>query len=331
MNSEDFLYIEAIVAEGGFSRAARRLNISQPALSARLSRLEARLGVQLLDRSLTPPQLTQAGQIYWQRMRRIGQEERLLLAQLAELQQGLGGSLSLGASSCFSSYLPSVLAQFRRLYPQVQLRLRNGRIPELAQLALEGELDLFISPLPVAAAAEDGLLYSSFLRERVFICLPAGWEITAELAGFAVPADDLLQGRSVQGDYPLLPAEKLAGLPRILLEEDQDIRRIADLFCPLSDHEPPPLIADQMLNSYLLSCAGVGWSLITDSFIRCQQQLPPLCFYAFQPQLACRELALARNPAAYYSTAAARLVQMMQQAYQDSMQWGTAAAPEKSI
>ena len=114
----------------------------------------------------------------------------------------------------------------------------------------------------------------------------------------------------------LLPAEAVAAVPRIVLQEDQHIRAVADRFFAATAPPPsPPLVADQMMSSFALTCAGAGLSLITDSVIRYGNYARLPAFYAFAPALSCRTLALASKRGGYLSHAAEEFLRLTRACY----------------
>jgi DNA-binding transcriptional LysR family regulator len=146
MADERLRYILAVEKEGSFSRAARSLGITQPALSAYVAKLEAKIATPLFDRSYSPLRLTRTGTEYVAMVRDNIQREREFERRVSDLSNLRTGSLTIGGSSFFiSTYLPSTVAKFARCYPGISLRIVNGRVPELEKLALDGQIDFFLS------------------------------------------------------------------------------------------------------------------------------------------------------------------------------------------
>lgn len=140
------------------SRAAEALFVSQPALTARLNRLEEELGQQLLIRRPNDVRLTDAGAAF------LPHAQRALAAladgrQLLErVRQGVAGNLSVGATSVVSTYLlPSVIKHFNDAFPEIHLTIRNRRTsPEVLDLVRRGDIHLGlvrdVSPADLASA-----------------------------------------------------------------------------------------------------------------------------------------------------------------------------------
>ncbi len=122
----------AVAREGSFSRAAKKLFRTQPAVSQTVRKLEDEVGEPLFDRSSREGILTDAGQVlldYAQRLLNTRSEALLALDELRELQ---AGKLSIAANEFTCLYLLPVLHEFRRLHPLVKITIQRSlasRIP----------------------------------------------------------------------------------------------------------------------------------------------------------------------------------------------------------
>ena len=105
----------AIVDSGSITAAARKLYLSQPALSQRLKQIEEQLGCQLIDRSGKPLQLTQAGQIYYEWARRTLDDAERMERDINAVSNSSVRRLMVGTSfSRSSSILPDIIERFER-------------------------------------------------------------------------------------------------------------------------------------------------------------------------------------------------------------------------
>ena len=122
----------AVAGEGSFSRAAKKLFRTQPAISQTVRKLEEEVGEPLFDRSSREGILTDAGQVlldYAQRLLNMRSEALLAMDELRELQ---AGKLSIAANEFTCLYLLPVLNEFRRLHPLVKITIQRSlgsRIP----------------------------------------------------------------------------------------------------------------------------------------------------------------------------------------------------------
>ncbi|HEY8023202.1 MAG TPA: LysR family transcriptional regulator [Burkholderiaceae bacterium] len=146
-------YFVAVAEELHFSRAALRLHIGQPPLSAQIQALERELGAVLLERTKRWVRLTDAGKLFLDDARRI-----LSLADQAgetarRASRGEVGQLRVGFTSSmpFSEILPRVVNQYRLHYPQVNLSLQEMPSMRQFEAIADRTLDLgFVRPPEVA-------------------------------------------------------------------------------------------------------------------------------------------------------------------------------------
>ena len=111
MKNRSFEYVYTVFQEGSFSKAAAKLYISQPALSAAIKKVETELyGVPLFNRGVNPVTLTPAGEFYIIAGLEISEIEDRIDAYFASAAGVRGGTLNIGSSSYFCTYvLPGII------------------------------------------------------------------------------------------------------------------------------------------------------------------------------------------------------------------------------
>lgn len=139
----------AVVKNGSFSRAAEKIFLTQPAISKRISGLEAKLGLRLFDRIGRRIQLTEAGQTLLPRCQIILNEVSDIERQLTNLQGDITGPLRMGTSHHIGLHrLPPTLASFHQQYAQVSLDIRFMDSESACREVADGKLELAIVTLP---------------------------------------------------------------------------------------------------------------------------------------------------------------------------------------
>jgi len=177
--------VEAIVAEGGLTRAGARLHLTQSALSHQLRDLESRLGAPLflrLKRRMVP---TPAGE-------RLLRSARQILALVRETEDDIrqrarrGEGLIRIAVECFTCYhwLPALLVRFHRRHPHVEVRIAAEETHRPAEALLEGRLDLALVSKP---ARDPRLTYRPLVDDEMVVVLPPGHRLAA--TPFVPPAE----------------------------------------------------------------------------------------------------------------------------------------------
>ncbi|MGX4694089.1 LysR family transcriptional regulator [Streptomyces sp. JNUCC 63] len=133
----------AVAEDQHFTRAAERLMVSQSGLSASIRALERELQTPLFVRTTRRVTLTEAGRALLGEAERILAQVRAAHEAVAAVQGVLRGTLSLGTEQCIAGvHVAGLLAAFRRLHPDVEIRLRQAGSGALAEEVAAGRLDL---------------------------------------------------------------------------------------------------------------------------------------------------------------------------------------------
>jgi DNA-binding transcriptional LysR family regulator len=131
----------AVVTEGSFSRAAARLQRTQPAISLAVRRLESELGQRLFDRTSNPGTLTAAGTVlrdYADRILRLSEEAESSVREIDDLQRG---RVLIGANDASVPILLPLIVKFQEMYPQILVDIRRTHSRHLPIEVLHGNLD----------------------------------------------------------------------------------------------------------------------------------------------------------------------------------------------
>src|SRR4051794_17408504 len=134
---------DAVAHAGSVTAAARALNMSGPAVSQHLHRLETEVGVALVERAGRGIRLTHHGIVLAEHARRLVEIVRQAERDVAQTEQGLRGTLRIGAiASAIRGLLCAPLRQFTRQHPQVRVHLEDGEAAEHLRRLHESALDV---------------------------------------------------------------------------------------------------------------------------------------------------------------------------------------------
>ncbi|MDX8355024.1 LysR family transcriptional regulator [Cognatiyoonia sp. IB215182] len=222
----DYEAVIAIAEEGHFGRAARRLGMTQPALSSRLRRIEEHLDARLFERDRGGVRLTPAGEQFLEGAERVIVAANEAADSARSAQAGLGQTLRIGMTqiAAYQVVVPTLLA-FRELHPRARLRLYENTTAALERQLEQSRIDVaFIHP-PFHAPG---------LTERKLA--------SVRLARFNAKPDEKRPRPLIR--FPRAEAPVLMG---------QIGRADADYDGPFPDTE-----ADTMLGAIVLSRAGFG-------------------------------------------------------------------------
>ncbi|MCG5237954.1 LysR family transcriptional regulator [Xanthobacter oligotrophicus] len=136
----------AVAEQGSLSRAAQVLNLTQPALTRTIKRLEAQVGAPLFERQPTGMTLTAYGEVLLRRARILENETQTTISEIRALR-GIGqGSVRLGVvSSAAEALLPKIIVRMAALFPETAFSIAVGLEDELAVRLVHGELDLAVA------------------------------------------------------------------------------------------------------------------------------------------------------------------------------------------
>ncbi|GAB4445839.1 MAG: selenium metabolism-associated LysR family transcriptional regulator [Anaerolineales bacterium] len=145
--------------ELNFSRAAKRLHMSQSAVSQSIQALERAYNTELFIRGGRSVELSEAGQTILPMVREVLLAARLLEDSLYEINNQIGGELLIGCSTSAGRYLlPILLAEFRQSYPAVH--------PRVKVMSREGVVERLLDRLiPIGVS-------SKFIEHRDIVCIP---------------------------------------------------------------------------------------------------------------------------------------------------------------
>lgn len=173
-------YFIAVAEELHFGRAAEQLHIAQPPLSQQIRRLEEMVGHPLLVRTSRAVRLTEPGAALFERAKRTLHRMAEDLAFTRRVGLGETGSLRVGfIGSGMQTQVPAVLGEYRRLYPDVELRLQETYTSHLIELIRDGSVDVgFLRD----GGPIDDLTVDPLLEEQFIVILPRNHRLARRTA-----------------------------------------------------------------------------------------------------------------------------------------------------
>ena len=141
----------AIAEAKTFTAGARRVNVTQAAISMQIRQLEDEVGLPIFTRTPRRVILTEAGEYLLERARKILREHDSALAEIAEVAGAEYGRLRIGsASGTFAmNQLPRIMSGLREKFPHAELTVSAGTSEKLVDKMMHGEIDMAFVSLPV--------------------------------------------------------------------------------------------------------------------------------------------------------------------------------------
>ena len=133
----------SLVEERSFSRAAKKMLLTQPALTKNIKNIEDSLGAKVVNRSNTGISLTPAGKILYDYARRIIKLRNEAKDKILKSHETTGGDIYIGASTIPATYiLPRVLSHFRKLHPDVKVYVQAADSEEAMNMVLDKQVEI---------------------------------------------------------------------------------------------------------------------------------------------------------------------------------------------
>ena len=253
MDIKEYRYIYEIAKQGGISKAAKELFMSQPSLSVYLKGIESRLEVTLFERidgKLLP---TREGEVYLEYAKQILNMDDLLMKQLTEMKEKDRGLVHLGIALTRSTYLlPSLPPILHEKHPRIQIQIFEGSSKKLEEKAHYRQLDLVLLNRPFR---EYELAYQILQEERVVLLAPDS---------FGLDQYARLDDRE---PYPILESKYLDQLPLTMMSHGKRLRQMIDYLIVSADIKPQIIAETQsMETAFSMVKAGLCACLVYDTY-----------------------------------------------------------------
>jgi LysR family hydrogen peroxide-inducible transcriptional activator len=261
MNLRDLKYLVAGAEHAHYGRAALACNVSQPALSMQLQKLEDTLGVQLFERSNKAVRVTRVGEEIIARARHVLREAEEIVRVAKAHQDPLAGDFRLGAFPTIAPYfLPKIVPTIHRRLPKLNLLLVEEKTQVLLEMLHNGALDAALIALPVD---EKEFVVKALFEDPFLLAVPKTHPLAAKKS---VEMKDLRHERL------------------LLLEEGHCLRAQALAVCELAgSRDQNEFRATSLETLHQMVVAGVGITLIPQIAARSDRHVAYIPFRSHAP------------------------------------------------
>ena len=303
LNLEYFL---TAAEELNFTKAAKRLYISQQSLSNHISNLEKEFDVILFNRT-TPLTLTYAGQALKARARQFLDLRDETYKEIADIKDFSTGRISIGVSHTRGrKILPEILPLYKERFPNIELHLVEGNSSELDSDLLHGKVDLIIGMLPFKV---DNIETVPLCDEEVLLSVS---DSVLEKA-FPGKVEETKMLLEHSNDLSILD-----GCPFLLLNKGNRVRTIADEIFEDSQITPRIILETENIETVMaLAGKGMGITFYPKMFISSRGALDtvlrergPLNFYSLNYPKAHGVLAIGYHKGHYLSQATKEFIRI---------------------
>jgi DNA-binding transcriptional LysR family regulator len=229
----------AIAEAKTFTAGARRVNVTQAAISMQIRQLEEEVGLPLFTRTPRRVIMTEAGEYLLERARRIMREHDSALAEIAEVAGAEHGRLRIGSASAMfaTRQLPMILQKLKAKFQSAEISVTSGTSQTLVERIMHGEVDIAFVSLPVES--------TNVTIDPLF---------SDEIVAIAHPKHPLAKDKFIS-------AATLAGEHLILGEKGGNTRRMIDEFFDAANVRPNimmELSRQEAVNQMVENNMGVG-------------------------------------------------------------------------
>lgn len=271
-------YVYAVYQERSFSRAASRLYISQPSLSAKIKKIESELGTLIFDRSTSPLGLTEFGERYIEAITEVNSIEHRIENLVNDINMIHYGKLSIGASNVYAAYvLPPIIAAYKAKYPGVDIRLVEGNTDTLEQMLSKNEIDIVMDNNHYDTELYERVEYTT---EKILLAVPKGFEVSERVKGCALDSECIRSKEYIADSFPTVPLGELSDLPFVLLTPGNDTRTRGERMCTEAGFKPRiALEVHQQATAYMIATTGIGAAFVSDMVVRAMPLHGSLNYY----------------------------------------------------
>ena len=309
---QEMEYVYEVYKERNFTHAAEKLFISQPALSMAIQKVEENLGMPIFDRGTRPLSLTEAGEAYIEHIESIRRLEAELELQIQDIKELETGKITIGGSHYLNAYiLPQVLSGFTSAYPKIAIDLVEASSAELSEMLGKQEIDMTFHCSP--AFIQNFERYPAFL-DRVLLAVPKNLDPLlgdSDAASPAMTAEEVVAGRHLEEDCPVVPLMRFRRLPFILLSEGNNLyERSVRMFREAGFTPITKMKLSQLVTAYHLANAGIGATFVSDRLVAAH--MDGLNYYKLDSGITTRQFYILLPKRKYVSAATRRFVDFFQ-------------------
>lgn len=306
-----YKYVLAVYQEQSFTKAAKKLFISQPSLSVAIHNIEKQIGGPLFERSGIGIRLTELGDAYIAAAQKMHLAEDEFERKCLEINGLQTGKLVVGGSNFLSSYiLPQIITRFRERYPKVEITLVEANSVRLREMLRKEEVDLVIDNLE----GEDNLYEKYALTdEHILLCVPEDRRINKKLKQFQISPESIYNDNGYAAHVPAVDVSLFGEEQFILLKNGNDMYyRSMEIFEKNNLVPNVTFQVDQLNISYALVESGMGMCFVTDTLFKYRKHTGKVVLYKLDAQYASRVLYVVCNKNRYFTRAMSEFIKIAQ-------------------
>lgn len=260
-------YVYNVYNERSFTKAAQKLYISQPCLSAAIKKIEDEIGQPLFERRYSSVKPTKIGLEYIETIEKIMKLENDFREKISEEKSLQYGSIVIGGSNYVSSHiLPKIVNKFTELYPKIDISLIEAGSLELEKKLACEEVDIVIDSFD-----DTEMIFESFplLNEKILLAVPKVSKCNDTLKEYQILPESIFEETIDYKKVKSISINAFKNEKFILLKNGHNMYKHAQNIFKKENFNPLVRFRlDQLLTSYSLTASGNGVCFVTDTMFR---------------------------------------------------------------
>lgn len=246
-------YLEHLLKHGTFTKAAKALYISQPYLTQTIKKVERDLGVEIIDRTVTPLQLTEAGGAYRKYLKSLESGQETFRSSLTKYQSPDKQLIRIGVLASLGQYLlPRYLPEFLQGREDITFQIFEDLPENNEKRLLGGEVDFFIGQNYESLTSE--LRTHNFGKNRYFAIIPSSSRFYCSVSRFLEPGSLKIKD---------ILSEKL-----VLTTHGSEIRRQLDYLLKKYKVTPDIVVETGTIQTVVaLAEGGIGTTIVPEVLV----------------------------------------------------------------
>lgn len=303
-------YVYAVYREKSFTRAATKLYISQPSLSATIKKIESEIGYPIFERNgkdITP---TYIGEKYIRAAEEILIIKNNLENEIDDLLKLRKGSIVLGSTTFIvSNVLPDILKAFGKEYPGIDIKILVEQSTVLQEKLEKGLVDIAIDN---AISQNPNYTHIPLFKEHILIGVPAEWDINNKYRDFRISDKKIKESSCVYDKLPKIDISVFENKDFIFLKSGNKMRQIANSI--FAEKRLTPKISfefDQLMTSISFAKSGFGACFLTDTIVNHSDLCKDIVLYQPDSSFSDRTLYVKYKKNKYLSHASGEFIEFL--------------------
>ncbi len=303
MREKKFEYFLSIVESGSITKAAKKNYIAQPSMTQYLNRLEESVGIELFNREKSPFQLTAAGEVYLEYVKKRQELDRELEEKINKLKKEIHGEITVGIPLQMQSPLVhDLIPPFLDRYPNINIAIRDETSPALEKAVQNGRMDCAL--IYIQNPGYPKLSYSILEKER--LCVICSRD------------NSIAKGQESSVENPIsVTLEQLQNMTFCLMDKNFIVRMISDDFFTQHDFAPKRTLTMSSMHALLNTvCSSEGIAFIPEYEVKKFSKYDQIAWLEIEQEPLFMNLALVSQKEKYLSQTVQAFSSFVKEKYQ---------------